>query len=172
MQPPFTARIQQPINRQHLHDRFPIRAFPAGRQALTPERVQLQLLPQATRDPTGAPLPRPLQREFRQPHLHRGGDVRRHLPLQGKERQLRERLAIGVKDRDGFDPGGLLAVVDFAQIQNRSLHPVAVRAADLFDDAPVAMVLAVFEAVMRLEKGLAHFDAGQFTSAPRWVGRG
>jgi hypothetical protein len=34
------------------------------------------------------------------------------------------------------------------------------------------VILAVFETVVRVEKGLAHFNGAHFTSAVRWVGRG
>src|SRR5206468_3858803 len=108
-----------------------------GRQALTPESVQLELLPQPARDPAGAPLSWPLQTEFRQAHLDRLRELRRELALQGKQRQLPERLSIGIEHLDGFDPRGPLAVVDFAQIQNGPLHPLALGAADFFNNAPV-----------------------------------
>ena len=171
VQTPFAARIQQPINRQHLQNGFPIGAFATGRQALSPEGVQLQLLPEQTGEPTGAPLAGPLQRKFREAHLHRLSDMHWHLALRSEERQLREGLPIGVEDFDGFDPSGLLAVIDLAQIKNRSLHPVALRGADLFGDTPVTMILAVFESVMSVEKRFAHKDRGHITPAGRWVGR-
>lgn len=95
-------------------------------------------------------MPRAVQAEFGQAHLHRGGDVGRHGAFQRKERQLPERLRAGVENFDGFDPRRFWAVVDFAQVENRPLHPLAVRRADLFDEAPVAVILAVFEPVMRV----------------------
>ncbi len=98
--------------------------------------------------------------------------MHRHLALQREERQLREGLAIGVEDFDSFDPSGLLAVVDLAQIKNLSLHPVAVRGLDLFGDTPVTMILAIFETVMSVEKRFAHKDSGHNTRAGRWEGRG
>jgi hypothetical protein len=85
---------------------------------------------------------------------------------------LPEDLAIGIEDLDGLDPGGLLAVIDFAQVKNRPLRPLTVRTVNFLDDAPVAVILAVFETVMSVEKRFAHFDGGQFTSAWRWMGRG
>ena len=172
VQAPLAPRVQQPVNRQHLQDALPIRAFATGAQALTPKGVQVQLLPQLTRDPASAPVARTLQSEFAQANLHRVGDVCGDRALQRKQRQLSEGLAIGIEDFGALDPGGLLAVVDFAQVENRPLHPLAVRAGDFFDQAPVTVILAVFETVVRVEKGLAHFDGGHFTSAARWVGRG
>jgi hypothetical protein len=43
--------------------------------------------------------------------------MRGHFPLERKERQLSQGLAISVEDFDGFDPGRLLAVIDFPQIK-------------------------------------------------------
>jgi hypothetical protein len=50
---------------------------------------------------------------------------------------------------EGIDhpaPGFALAVVDLAEIQHRPLHHLAAGAALALDDAPIAMLLAVFEA--------------------------
>ena len=58
-----------------------------------------------------------------------------------------------------------LAVVDLAQIKNGPLHPFTRLRTDLLDDAPVAMILAVLESVMAVQKGFAHSDC------PRLSGR-
>ncbi|MBN2508414.1 MAG: hypothetical protein JXQ71_17180 [Verrucomicrobia bacterium] len=83
-------------------------------------------------------------------------DVRGHLALRRKQRQLRERLPIGIEDLDGFGPSRLLAVMNFSKIEDRSLHPLASRRADLFCDTRVVMILPVFETVVRVQKWLAH----------------
>ena len=112
-----------------------------------------------------------MQTELGQAHLHRLRHVGRDGAAQGEQCQLEEGLPVGVEDLAGFDPGGLLTVVEFAQGENRPLDPLAVGAADFFGEAPVTMVLAVFEPMMTVEKGLAHINGGQLTSALRWVGR-
>jgi hypothetical protein len=94
-----------------------------------------------------------------------------HLTLRGKESQLRERLPIGIEDFDRFGPGCLLTIVDLPKVEDRSLYPVPPGRADLFDNAPIVMILPVFEAVVRVEKGLPIIDGGQSTSAARWQGR-
>jgi hypothetical protein len=59
MQLPLAARRDQPVRDQYLQNLVPSRAFAARRQAIGPEAVQLQRLPQLPRQPTGAPLARP-----------------------------------------------------------------------------------------------------------------
>lgn len=102
------------------------------------------------------PLARALQAELPEPYLHRVGDVCGHFALSREKRQLRELLPVGIKNLDRFGPSHLLAIVDLSQVENRSLDPLSLRRADLFDDAPIVMILPVFEAMVRVEKGLAH----------------
>ena len=59
MQLPLAARRDQPVPDQYLQDLIPSRSLAARSQAVAPEAVQLQRLPQLPRQPTGAPLPRP-----------------------------------------------------------------------------------------------------------------
>jgi len=47
VQPPLTARIDQPIGCQRLEDQIPTRALAAQRQSLRPEPVQFQLVVEA-----------------------------------------------------------------------------------------------------------------------------
>ena len=51
VQPPLTSGREQPISHQHKHHLVPARALAASRQALRPESVQLQALPQLQRQP-------------------------------------------------------------------------------------------------------------------------
>jgi hypothetical protein len=66
----------------------------------------------------------------------------------------------------------LLAIVDLAQMEDRSLAPLVMRAANLLDNAPLAVFLPVLEPVMRVQIRLAHGNGGQLNSAARWGGRG
>jgi hypothetical protein len=64
VQLPLAARRDQPVADQHLQDLIPSRtpppsqgqAFAAPRQAVGPEAIQLQRLPQLPGQPTGTPL--------------------------------------------------------------------------------------------------------------------
>ena len=59
VQLPLAARRDQPIRHQNLEDLIPACAFAAWRQAVGPELIQLQRLPQLPGQPTGTPLARP-----------------------------------------------------------------------------------------------------------------
>ena len=56
-----------------------------------------------------------------------------------------------IEDGDGLLPGGVLGVVDLAQVEDVALHHVASDAAAL-DDRPGAMLLAVLLARAAFEK--------------------
>ena len=64
MQPPFAARRNQPVGGKNLQNLIPPCSFPVRRQAIGPEPIELQLLPQLPGQPAGAPLPRAVK-----PHL-------------------------------------------------------------------------------------------------------
>ena len=70
MQPPLAARRDQPIGHQHEQHLIPARALAAGRQAIGPEPIELQLLPQLQGQPAGAPLPRPQEPQLRELQAH------------------------------------------------------------------------------------------------------
>jgi hypothetical protein len=106
-----------------------------------------------------------VQRELAQTDLDGVGDMRGDRMGGGKERELGGGLAVGVKDRDGLGPGGFLAVVDLAQVEELALDPRAAGGADFFSDRPVAVVLAILEAVVAVQKRLAHNFAGHFTES-------
>ena len=72
------------------------------------------------------------------------GTVDLHGTVFGKQsHRARQRLAV-LKNFDGLLPGRLLLVVDLAQVENVALDDFAARAALVFDDRPVAMLLAIF----------------------------
>src|SRR5271170_2195262 len=62
VQPPFAARSQQLIGRQHEQHPVPARPFAAHTQPVRPEPVETQLAPQFERQPAGTQLPRPPSR--------------------------------------------------------------------------------------------------------------
>jgi hypothetical protein len=81
-----------------------------------------------------------------EPHLHAKalGMVRhRHRPLGRKQSKLPMPPAPLVEPFDHPAPRRVLAIVDLAQIQHRTLHHATARAALAFDNAPVTVLLAV-----------------------------
>ncbi len=75
MQPPFAARSDQPVAGENLQNLIPPRPLAARRQAIGPEPIEFQLLPQLPGQPARAPLPRALK-----PHhgIKNPVDNRRH----------------------------------------------------------------------------------------------
>src|SRR5260370_23315943 len=59
MQPPFAARIDQPIADQGLQNMLPASSLSTIGQTLGPEIIQPQLLVKITGQPTVPPLPSP-----------------------------------------------------------------------------------------------------------------
>src|SRR6202011_464988 len=70
MQPPFAARINESIANQGLQNMLPASSLPAIGQTLAPELIQAQLLVKLAGQPTGSPLPRPMQFHLFEPYLH------------------------------------------------------------------------------------------------------
>src|SRR6516164_4379720 len=70
MQPPFTARVDEPITNQGLQDIPPASSLPTVGQTLRPEFIQSQLLIEIAGQPTGSPLPRPMQLHLFEPYLY------------------------------------------------------------------------------------------------------
>src|SRR5258708_6390575 len=70
----------------------------------------------------------------------------------GKQTQVRILLLLFIKYRKRLAPCCLLLVVDLTQIENRSLHRSVGSQTMVFNDAEVAMILAVFVAVDAAQK--------------------
>jgi hypothetical protein len=69
-----------------------------------------------------------------------------HLPIGRKQGQGLRGLPLLIKGFNDPAPGGLLAVVNLAQVEHRPLDHAPLGAAPAFDDAPVAVLLTVFKA--------------------------
>jgi hypothetical protein len=109
MQSPFGSRREQPIRHQHPQHLIEARAFARRRQPRAPEFVEPKLLPQLQRQPTAAPLPRPLEPQL--PQLQAHDRLVRHYPLAtvfGKQRQRACRSCSLVQHLDRAAPGELL----------------------------------------------------------------
>src|SRR5580700_4474034 len=144
MQAPFAAGVDQPIAHQRLQDVLPAGALARTRQQRRKEPIQLQLLIEMTGDPTGTPLARAMQLHRIKPNLHaKAPGMIRHRSLGRKQGELSMPPAPLVEPFDHPAPRRVLAVVDLAQIQNRTLHHPTARTAPAFDNAPVTVLLAV-----------------------------
>jgi hypothetical protein len=87
-----------------------------------------------------------------QPHLD--ADVRRmrgDRPVRGEQRQPQLPLTALLEGLDAAQPRRLLAVVDLAEVQHVAIHRPPVGTPALLRDAPVPMLLAVFDPAMALE---------------------
>src|ERR1700682_4179285 len=79
-----------------------------------------------------------------EPHLHpKAPGMIRYRTLGRKQRKLSMPPAPLVEPFDHPAPRRVLAVVDLAQIQNRTLHHPTARAAPAFDNAPITVLFAV-----------------------------
>lgn len=148
MQPPFRAWIDEAIQRQREQHMIPARALAAGGQAITPEGVQLELSPQLATQPARAPLTRTTQRHLRELDAHDGQIIRMQSirrMLIWEERHLLRRIVILSEQIDGLAPGRLLDAIDLAEIQDVPLNDPVVSKPTIFDNTPVAVLLAIFE---------------------------
>src|SRR6516164_2076877 len=97
-----------------------------------------------TGEPACPPLPRTMQLHRIEPHLHaKTFRMVRHSPLGWKQGKLSMSPARFVERFDLATPRFALAIIDLAQIQNRTLHHTTTCTASAFDNAPVAVFLAV-----------------------------
>jgi len=159
MQAPLASRGRQAIRDQHKQDLAPSRPLAAHSQPLAPELIELQLPPQHQCQPARAPLSRPAQPRLREsdpddPRVTPGDGVRQQ-PLAavfGKQRQRpRAGLAI-LENLNRPPPRQLLRIVDLAQLQHVALHHAAVGNPRVFNNAPVAMLLAILPANLETQE--------------------
>jgi hypothetical protein len=59
-------------------------------------------------------------------------------------------------DLYGFDPGGLLAVVDLSEIKDMALDNLVIHRPMIFNDTPVAVLFPVFEASFNSQEHTAN----------------
>jgi hypothetical protein len=76
----------------------------------------------------------------------------RDQPIFGKQGCGRVHLPLGVKDLNLLNPSQALAIIDLAQIEHLPLDNAAAGAALVLRQAPITMLLAIFEPLMALEK--------------------
>ena len=111
--------------------------------------IQAQLLPELTGQPARAVLAGTAQLIIGQAQRQGQPGGRGRRPVRGKK-AARFRLArVGIENLQRLGPGGVLGVVEIAQIEQRLLMYRAGSVPDILDHAPVAMLLAVFLAFGR-----------------------
>ena len=80
------------------------------------------------------------------PHLHAMRlRMFRDRAIGWKQGELRAALSVFIEGFDLPTPGFMLIVIDLAEIQHRALHHFAASTALVLDNAPVAVLFAVFE---------------------------
>src|SRR4051794_14196991 len=117
-----------------------------GRQARRPEVIKAQLVPQLAGEPAGAPLPRAVQAQAAEADLDDVALQRRRRAVFGKQRDLPAAVAALLERLDRAAPGGLLGVVDLAEVEHVSLHRAPAKDPAVLDNGPVAVLLAVLAA--------------------------
>lgn len=70
----------------------------------------------------------------------------------GKESHLLWRIIILTEQLDDFAPRGLLSAIEFAEIENFALHNAAPLESAVFDDTPVEVLFAIFEAFVATQE--------------------
>jgi hypothetical protein len=91
-----------------------------------------------------------MQRKFTQPNPHNLRISNCSDPILGKQRHRTGATLALLEDLDGLAPGLPLAVIDLTQVERVPLHDVSASHPFVFDQAVVAMLLAVF-----LSRGVA-----------------
>ena len=102
------------------------------------------LFPQLLGQPACTPLPWSAQPHLRQANLH-GRTVGRHhgTAILGKQRQCPRMSRFLIEDFDGLAPRRGLGRADLTQIQNMALHHPAALEAQVLDDGPAGVRLAI-----------------------------
>ena len=169
VQAPLAAWIDEPVADQRLEDVAPAGPLARIGQTSRPETVEFQLLIELTGEPARPPLPRPVQLHGPEPDLHPMAlGVIGQRPIGGEQGQLSGLLRPLVEGLDHPAPAFLLAVVDFAEIEDLALHDFAAGAALALDNAPLAVLLAVLEASIRGQRHDEQIYAKLFFCKGTW----
>jgi hypothetical protein len=101
-----------------LQNLIPSRSLAARRQPFGPEPIELQVPPQQPGQPTGAPLPRPVQPHLGKPQPHHRDVVRRGLALLLGEQGERSRATrVDVEHLERPTPSFRPRRINLAQIE-------------------------------------------------------
>jgi hypothetical protein len=148
MQPPLTARGDQPVDCQQFDHLMPNDSFSHFRQLLSPEVIQFQQPPDLAPQPAIAKRPRPPQFHLAQLDLNRIDLLqpqRRWSQEPGlSKRPDRATLTFTLKAVQQVLPGRFLQLIDLSQIQHRALGDLVFRHTPIFHDAVVVVNLPIF----------------------------
>src|SRR3978361_1270028 len=98
------------------------------------------------RQPAPTPVPWTPEAQTTEPDVHDTAIQRRRRTMLGKQRDLFAGLPALIERLNRLAPRSAPAVVDLAQIKHMPLHRPATGHPAVLDDAPVAVLLAVFAA--------------------------
>jgi hypothetical protein len=143
---PFAAGIDEAVGDEGLEDVAPGGAFAALGQALAPEFVESELALEFAGEPVGSPLAGAVEAEILEADADADiGGVGGDLAVPGEEGHLAGLTGGFVETLEDAAPGGFLAVVDFAEVEDGALEDFPADAAAVFHNGPVAVFFAVFE---------------------------
>src|ERR1017187_9522167 len=140
-----------PYNQQLQH-LSPTHLLLARWQFPLPEPIQMQLPPPFASQPAVAERPRAPQLHFRQLDLNTIDDAGGNLAVFREQAQSGVALARFVEHLQALAPGGLLAVVDLAQVQHAALHHLPAPQTPALLDAEIAMLFAVFASLVAAQE--------------------
>src|SRR5215469_15473839 len=155
MYPEFAARLEQTVDGEQPQHFFPTHRFTAFGQALLPELIQPQLLPEFTGEPAVAEYARTLQFQAAQANLYAVDGVGGKFAVIGEQTQGSEPLFGFIEHIKRLSPPGLLPVIDLAEVEHGALRCLAARQPTVLNHAEVAMILAVFAPVCAAQKHLS-----------------
>ena len=105
-----------------------------------------------TSQPTRPPLPRSMKLQLIEPDLDDFTCKLRRRAIRGEKGHLPTLSFVTLNNINRLTPGGLLAIIDLAEIKNLSLNNAVVRCALVLNNAPVAVFFAIFESPFGPEK--------------------
>ena len=153
METKLAAGVDQAVGDQRLEHVRPASPLAAGRQPRCPELVQPEQAPKMQRQPAGAELSRPAQSHAVHADAHHFAvQLGKRVAVVGKQGKLARRFGAVGEGFDGAHPAGALAVVELAEVQQMALDHASAAHATAFDDAPVAVLFAVFVAGPRAQE--------------------
>ena len=168
VQVPLAPGGEKAVGDQNQQDLRPGGPLAAGREPVAPELVEFERRPELTDDPAGAPLPRALQPELAEAHLHADVDrVRRDRPVGREQGQAELAVRAPFDGLDAPEPAGLLTVVELPEVEHAPIDGPAVGTALLLLDAPVSVLLAVLASQMAAE-----VHGGPTLTHSRWDDKG
>ena len=146
VQTELRAGIDQAIDDQQLQHQMPGHLGALIEQARREELGEAKFTPEFTREPAVAEGARAKQLQLGDTQRDRIERIGGDFAIIGKEAGGGVALAIFIEDVEGFSPGDLLRVVDFAEVEDLALVRFPIGQPTILDDGEVAVKLAVLSA--------------------------